>query len=654
MSSNTPPTSSFSPAAALSVDGNLEEMDTRPASQASPAAAATDQLTTSLIAPAKRTAEEKPFLESSPNKPSKGKKKKSDKTNPLTANSSPNSASVAMPEATTPAQETPITAASRRQDADTTALMIFTAGCAQDGAAATEWQGSLPSDDEKWTPVTYKRRKRVRVDPSLQAHGAVRPRQRLFEYKVRPTNSQVSIKPYLQPLKTQCTMLRTTASFSMHLIDQANTISVRTDTEELAKMLSEITEIKVQGREALPVQVFRTFGTSYTKCIIYDIYPKEQDPRDEVLNHELESEKVDIVAARRLGKSNTAVITFDGERIPRSIFYGKRYMRVFPHKHKAVTCRNCHRLGHKPDICPNQAVCPTCGTSHLADTDPAKGPGCPDSTPYCQGCKKKGHLGTDRKCPTWSATNKRMREDIQKLKKQHRLQQPSENTERVKNTTKTQSGTLWADKVKQNIQVPPPAPTGGSETQELRNMCSYLKAELDRLKATVHPKYFPSRVSKICSVVVVLVATSAASLPENIKMPCTKPVVLRKSRSSVAPTQAAVRRTMLELMEARLRDVEVGIVAAFETMHSDAQAICEKSTTYINEIILDFEHTGLLDKNFLEVMGEKVALVSDLQQGGRLSHPPLLPRHCQGGSRRRDDTSATSLGGDQDHFCRVR
>lgn len=523
MSSNTPPTSSFSPAAALSVDGNLEEMDTRPASQASPAAAATDQLTTSLIAPAKRTAEEKPFLgesstttnnvdsaeialkalfaaiprerlidifknfleESSPSKPSKGKKKKSDKTNPPTANSSPNSASVAMPEATTPAQETPITAASRRQDADTTALMIFTAGCAQDGAAATEWQGPLPSDDEKWTPVTYKRRKRVRVDPSLQAHGAVRPRQRLFEYKVRPTNSQVSIKPYLQPLKTQCTMLRTTASFSMHLIEQANTISVRTDTEELAKMLSEITEIKVQGREALPVQVFRTFGTSYTKGIIYDIYPKEQDPRDEVLNHELESEKVDIVAARRLGKSNTAVITFDGERLPRSIFYGKRYMRVFPHKPKAVTCRNCHRLGHKPDICPNQAVCPTCGTSHLADTDPAKGPGCPDSTPYCQGCKKKGHLGTDRKCPTWSATNKRMREDIQKLKKQHRLQQPSENTERVKNTTKTLSGTSWADKVKQNIQAPPPAPTGGSETQELRNMCSYLKAELDRLKATV-------------------------------------------------------------------------------------------------------------------------------------------------------------------------
>lgn len=523
MTSNTPPTSSFSPAAALSVDGNLEEMDTRPASQASPAAAATDQLPTSLIAPATRTVEEKPFLGesstttnnvdsaeialkalfaaiprerlidifknflegSSPSKPSKGKKKKSDKTNPPTANLLPNSTSVAESEATTPAQETPSTAASRRQDADTTALMTFTAGCAQDGAAATEWQGPLPSDNEKWTPVTYKKRKRVRVDPSLQAHGTVRPRQRLFEYKVRPTNSQVSIKPYLQPLKTQCTMLRTTASFSMHLIEQANTISVRTDTEELAKTISEITEIKVQGREALPVQVFRTFGTSYTKGIIYDIYPKEQDPRDEVLNRELESEKIDIVAARRLGKSNTAVITFDGERLPRSIFYGKRYMRVFPHKPKAVTCRNCHRLGHKPDICPNQAVCPICGASHLADTDPAKGPGCPDSTPYCQGCKKKGHLGTDRKCPTWSATNKRMREDIQKLKKEHRLQQPSENTERVKKTTTTQSGTLWADKVKQNINAPPPAPTGGSETQELRNMCSYLKAELDRLKATV-------------------------------------------------------------------------------------------------------------------------------------------------------------------------
>ncbi|CAN7982795.1 unnamed protein product, partial [Ixodes pacificus] len=94
-------------------------------------------------------------------------------------------------------------------------------------------------------------------------------------------------------------------------------------------------------------------------------------------------------------------------------------------------------------------------------------------------------------------------------------------------------------------------------------------------------------------------------LAENLQMPCTKPAVLRKSRSSVAPAQAAVRRTMLELMEARLRDVEGDIVASLETMRSDAQAICEKSTTYINEIILDFEHTGLLDKNFLEVMGEK-------------------------------------------------
>lgn len=88
-------------------------------------------------------------------------------------------------------------------------------------------------------------------------------------------------------------------------------------------------------------------------------------------------------------------------------------------------------------------------------------------------------------------------------------------------------------------------------------------------------------------------------------MPCTKPVVLRKSRSSVAPTRAAVRRTMLELMEAQLREVEVDIVAPLEEMRASALTICEKSTEYIKEIILDFEHTGLLDRNFLEVLGEK-------------------------------------------------
>ncbi|KAM7298256.1 uncharacterized protein ISCGN_018868 [Ixodes scapularis] len=89
------------------------------------------------------------------------------------------------------------------------------------------------------------------------------------------------------------------------------------------------------------------------RCEECRAFGHEASDCDEVLNLELDSEKIPVVAARRLGKTTTAMLTFDSDRIPRSVLYGRRYMRVYPYKPKAVTCTNCHRLGHKPDICPN-------------------------------------------------------------------------------------------------------------------------------------------------------------------------------------------------------------------------------------------------------------------------------------------------------------
>ncbi|KAM7308064.1 uncharacterized protein ISCGN_011699 [Ixodes scapularis] len=127
-------------------------------------------------------------------------------------------------------------------------------------------------------------------------------------------------------------------------------------------------------------------------------------------------------------------------------------------------------------------------TRNATSTDPAQGPGCPDSTPYCQGCRKKGHLGTDRKCPTWQETNKRMREDVKKFREQHKQQQQQQQQETATGAVKTPvppSGTSWADRVKHGIVAPPPSPSSQAEIQELRNTCNYFKAELDRLKAIV-------------------------------------------------------------------------------------------------------------------------------------------------------------------------
>lgn len=359
-----------------------------------------------------------------------------------------------------------------------------TASGADGGAHAGDTDGA------QFTTVTYKKKKgkRARVEPSATTSVGVaaKPRQKRFiEYKIRLTRTQTSIKPLLPQLKSMITAQNVTAAFTMHFIEKANTISVRTDSEDVAKSIQKIREVAIQG-QSTPVQVFRTYGATYCKGVIYDIYTLQEDPQDEVLNLELESEKNDVVAARRLGKTTTAVLTFDSDKIPRSVLYGRRYMRVFPYKPKAVTCTNCHRLGHKPDICPNAPVCDTCGNIHA--NIPKSGSCSSPAALFCQGCRKAGHIGTDRACPTWVETNKRIREEVKKHKDMNKIQQKQAVAAREVKVPLPPSAT-WADRMKySHVQLTPPAVTTvtqSAEVQELRNTCAFLKAELDRLKSMV-------------------------------------------------------------------------------------------------------------------------------------------------------------------------
>lgn len=344
-------------------------------------------------------------------------------------------------------------------------------------AAAGAEAPMLQDNGAPWVPVTYKKKgKRARGNPTAQAtRGCIaKPqRNRQLEYKIRLTRSRTSIKPLIPRLKVLLNITQASATYTMYLIEKANTISVRTDSEALAAVLEKIIEVDFEGQK-IPVQIFRTYGASYCKGVIYDIHTLQEDPQDEVLNLELESEKVHVVTARRLGKTNTAMLTFDGDKPPRSVLYGRRYMRVFPYMPKAVTCANCHRLGHKPDICPNATVCATCGNMHSENQV-----GCPTPNAlFCQGCKKAGHIGTNRACPRWQETNKRMREQVKSYKEQPMLQQKRDVASReIRIPVPPSASQRWGDKVRKGLD--PAAPPAEQNTYDS------LKAELDRLKATV-------------------------------------------------------------------------------------------------------------------------------------------------------------------------
>lgn len=341
---------------------------------------------------------------------------------------------------------------------------------------------------DPWKHVTYKRApKRVREEPAEVLKPPNKTFNRFFELKVRLTRSQTSIKPYLQSFKMQCCkyLPDKKVALTLHLLENANIISIRTDSEEVARHIQEIKTIQAEDLKELPVQVFRTYGNTYVKGVIYDLFSLTQDRDDHTLNNELESNKIQIVAARRLGKTNTAIITFDGDQLPRSILYGNIYKRVFPYKPKAVVCANCHCLGHKEDICPNSGVCTTCGQAKHAmvlvpDTG---GMQCAGDTPFCQGCKKAGHLATSNSCPIRKATNMKMREEHQRFRKQQKQQthlHPGPR-ERLIKIPVPPSGGSWADRVKNGKQSSDSSKPDGAAPPDFRNLYLYLRAETEAI-----------------------------------------------------------------------------------------------------------------------------------------------------------------------------
>ncbi|KAH9366315.1 hypothetical protein HPB48_002006 [Haemaphysalis longicornis] len=58
-----------------------------------------------------------------------------------------------------------------------------------------------------------------------------------------------------------------------------------------------------------------------------------------------------IVAARMMGGSTTAIITFEGTYIPLSVSLGGAIHRCKPHRPKAQICFKCLGLGHRADVC---------------------------------------------------------------------------------------------------------------------------------------------------------------------------------------------------------------------------------------------------------------------------------------------------------------
>ncbi|KAH7959999.1 hypothetical protein HPB49_016065 [Dermacentor silvarum] len=62
---------------------------------------------------------------------------------------------------------------------------------------------------------------------------------------------------------------------------------------------------------------------------------------------------IKILAARKMGSTNSILVTFEGSKVPFYIDYLHTDLRCRSYRQKVEACAKCRQLGHHQDVCPN-------------------------------------------------------------------------------------------------------------------------------------------------------------------------------------------------------------------------------------------------------------------------------------------------------------
>ncbi|KAH9384738.1 hypothetical protein HPB48_026751 [Haemaphysalis longicornis] len=176
--------------------------------------------------------------------------------------------------------------------------------------------------------------------------------------------------------------------FKYHVLHMAISIAIDVWSHVHATQLLRATQL---GDPRFPIQPYEALAQNQVRGVIYSIDPEDTQSD---LRQNLICKTHRIVSARRMGaKGNAALITFEGNEIPREVLYYCGVKRVLPYLPKAVNCSRCHKIGHKYDVCPIPERCSACGREKTNDHKYV------DARVKCRKCGGS-HLGTDPRCPS--------------------------------------------------------------------------------------------------------------------------------------------------------------------------------------------------------------------------------------------------------------
>ncbi|KAH8032912.1 hypothetical protein HPB51_003696 [Rhipicephalus microplus] len=161
---------------------------------------------------------------------------------------------------------------------------------------------------------------------------------------------------------------------------------------EVASRLRGISQLKIRGQ----IHAFNAYVADHEgvlRGIVHGI-PAGTSQDELMENLRVRTQAVNIERARMLGSSKTAIITFTGNVLPRSVYIMGAELICYPYKPTVQVSKICLQTGHRTDVCqtPNANVCLKCGAR-----EPMQGHDCIPKCVICDGehptgdslCKKK-------------------------------------------------------------------------------------------------------------------------------------------------------------------------------------------------------------------------------------------------------------------------
>lgn len=168
-----------------------------------------------------------------------------------------------------------------------------------------------------------------------------------------------------------------------------NIIVASTPSVQRAEKYIAVQELRLADKK-YEVTAYAAPPEDTVKGVIHNI--PDYDSAEDITRSLVCQKNPTILQARRMGRTNSAIIIFEGNTVPYYIYYRGAEYRCFLHKKRHEVCDACGRLGHRADVCPapENKICKSCGTKAPTEDH--------DCELKCALCGRDPATG-DKKCP---------------------------------------------------------------------------------------------------------------------------------------------------------------------------------------------------------------------------------------------------------------